>query len=92
MVGPEAFEEYVRAFLRSNFPQGDIPSWVVDALKVAEIDIHDMLVASVSGPRGGAVEEQRSADRTKGAREQTEARDDAATNDDEEESPEVNYC
>ncbi|KAJ4758802.1 Queuine tRNA-ribosyltransferase catalytic subunit 1 [Rhynchospora pubera] len=33
------FPEYVRGFLRTQFPKGDVPQWVCNAMEVAGIDI-----------------------------------------------------
>jgi queuine tRNA-ribosyltransferase len=43
LEGAEAFEAYVRAFILRQFPEGDIPAWVVTALSVADIDIRNMV-------------------------------------------------
>jgi hypothetical protein len=43
MQGSEAFERFVRKFLNDMFPEGTIPSWVVDALTAADIHIQDMV-------------------------------------------------
>lgn len=39
MEGPEAFKTYVQRFLQLQFPGGDVPLWVVDALAVADIPV-----------------------------------------------------
>jgi hypothetical protein len=39
MDGPAAFEQYVRSFFAMQFPDHDVPLWVVDALKTADIEI-----------------------------------------------------
>ena len=39
MAGDEAFRTFVRGFLEKQFPTGDIPPWVVEALGRADVDI-----------------------------------------------------
>ena len=39
MDGPEHFEKYVKHFMHIQFPAGDVPQWVVDALATADIHI-----------------------------------------------------
>jgi hypothetical protein len=43
MEGEEAFEAYVRQFLVEQFPKGDIPIWVVEALAAGDIYIKTTL-------------------------------------------------
>ncbi|GAQ88784.1 Queuine tRNA-ribosyltransferase [Klebsormidium nitens] len=38
-ITQQRFPQYVRDFLQCQFPKGDIPDWVRDALKVAGIDV-----------------------------------------------------
>ena len=35
----QRFPEYVREFVRGHYPDGDVPPWVVNALKAAEITL-----------------------------------------------------
>eukprot|EP01038_Epipyxis_sp_PR26KG_P011915 gene11915-15944_t len=42
--GPEAFELYVKRFLSLQYPNGDIPLWVVDALQEANIIVTSTIV------------------------------------------------
>eukprot|EP01041_Mallomonas_annulata_P003614 gene3614-7194_t len=37
--GPEAYHKYVNNFLKEQYPQGDIPNWVREALETAEIPL-----------------------------------------------------
>lgn len=46
LAGSAAFEAYVRNFLATLHPRGDIHQWVVDALRFAKIDVADMKLIS----------------------------------------------
>ena len=39
MEGSDAFEAYVLTFLKQQYPNSDIPAWVVDALHEAGIEV-----------------------------------------------------
>lgn len=46
LQGEEAFENFVREFLRRQFPQGNIPLWVVEALREAGIFIETTVTSN----------------------------------------------
>ena len=39
MQGPDAHEQYVRDFMKIQFPKGDVPTWAVEALATVGINI-----------------------------------------------------
>ena len=43
MEGPKSHEQYVRTFLSTMFPKGDVPLWVVDALESVQIKVTSTL-------------------------------------------------
>lgn len=56
----QRFPTFVREYLRTMFPRGDVPKWVREALEVAGIDLEgiatvpvDQLGATAAGPGGG---------------------------------------
>jgi hypothetical protein len=61
MTGDEAFEQFVKEFLSLQFPKGNIPLWVVDALGEAGIEVTTTLTKEENNNKtqsdGGAVEE-----------------------------------
>lgn len=48
MEGTEAYHKYVRDFMSIQFPAGDVPLWVVDALATADIHIETTLTAAAA--------------------------------------------
>lgn len=48
MEGPEAHAKYVRDFFALQFPQGDVPLWVVEALATVDITVPTTLTATVA--------------------------------------------
>lgn len=51
LAGDEAFDSFVRGFLAQQFPAGDVPHWVVDALAEAGIAVSTTLPAGVAAER-----------------------------------------
>lgn len=42
-AGERPYRDFVREFLRTQFPRGDYPRWVVEALQSVDIDLTDAI-------------------------------------------------
>lgn len=59
LEGEEAFEAYVQTFLRGQFPAGDVPVWVVDALCEAGITVQTTIDRNATPTVESAVPDKR---------------------------------
>ena len=48
MEGGDSFERYVKHFMGIQFPAGDVPLWIVDALSTADINITSTITSQGS--------------------------------------------